>query len=42
MVLVIGRVFANCTTDEAGGTFLVIMLLYRRHAGVLPDGLGGG
>ena len=40
MVLVIGRVFANCTTDEAGGTFLVIMLLYCGHAGVLPDGLG--
>ena len=40
VVPVVGSIFADRAADEAGRAVLVIMILYRGHVGVLPDGLG--
>ena len=39
MVLVVGRVFADRPADEARRAVLVVVLLDRRHVGVLLDRL---
>ena len=40
VVPIVGSIFADRTTDEAGRAVFVIVILDRRHVGVLPDGLG--
>ena len=40
VIPIVGSIFANRATDEAGRAVLVIVLLDRGHVGVLPDGLG--